>query len=198
MMQLEMLEMGDPVRSQEGRVEWSIRTEKDGVGVVTDVGVDADAAREWALKLLTAAGPNTAELVRSWVAGEVRVTIEAPAGREDVLDPLLSSSPATTEDFEAVLAVFGGLAAFSDFNPYATYAQLHLMVPALGGEGAPLSVSVKPPPSITRVEPQIPTGLWELQRRQQEAKAQVVDEQDAADRLARELGPGPGRDHVDD
>lgn len=190
-------ELEDPERVDD-RVRFAVTESTPNGRRGRQVSLSADEARAWALKLLTAAGPNTDELVRSWVAGGVRVTVEAPAGCECVLDPILSVSPETEEEFERVLGVLGGLVAFDDFSAHATYAQLHMSAPPLGAEGPGLGVMLKPPPTIARTVPPVPPGLRKLQERQREEKAQVAEEQEAADAVARELGPGPGRDHMDD
>jgi len=185
-MDADKLEMTDPVRAEDGRVEWSIRTEKDGIGVVTDVDVDADAARAWALQLLTAAGPNTDEIVETWLAGAVRVTIEAPQGCEDVLDPSLFLKPRSQESFERILAAVGGVTAFHE--PDGQQEQLRSQISSLGGVGDSMLLWLHlPQVMVGRLpKPEI-AAMAKLRDQHREQSAQITDEQEAARRITADL-----------
>ena len=186
----DQLEMSDPVRGEDGKVEWSIRSEKDGVGVVTDVAVDADAARAWALQLLTAAGPDTDELVQTWIAGAVRLTIEAPKDCAVLADPMISARPQSAEEFERVVQVLGGLASFSEYKPESLHGRdtLSMSVPPLdAAHRETLFISLGIPAAVKGDLPSIPDGLLALAKRQQDEREQQIAEQAAADALVGEI-----------
>lgn len=144
--------------------------------------LDPEMARELALKLLTTAGPNQDELVDSWIAGRIRVTIEAPPGCGDVMDPSLFVRPRSREGFEAIREAVGGVAVFRDIDP--TEKNLHAHFPALG-DGEELSLWLDLPTELRGepVKPEIP-AMVEMREQQRDIQRQAQDEQEAAHQIA--------------
>lgn len=152
------------------------------------VRMSADEAREFAMKLLAAAGPSTDELVRTWIAGQVRMTIEAPAGNEEVCDPMISVNVENETAFYRVVEVFGGLTAFDDLSDReTTLPSLSMSVPALGEETVgSLYVMVRFPSDMRGTPRVLPPAVLGVGHKQAEQKGQQREEQEAADRIAGE------------
>lgn len=174
------------------------------------VTMTKDEAREYGLALLTAAGPSTDELVRTWIMGQVRITVETPNVDEaSLIVPIIAPHP-QTQNFDRLLALFGGLGAFEDFKPSFSAIQfLRGEAPALDPTLKAARVSVQIPESMLRPaeEMKMTPELRELVARQMAQKAQTGDEQAAADSLVEQLAapasggvmddplaPGPGKD----
>lgn len=145
------------------------------------VSMTTDEAREWALKVLTAAGPESDVMVETWIAGQIRLTMEAPAGCERVFDPSLFIRPSSREEFERVVAAVGGVTAFRPID--AEQTDLRSAVPALGmGQDMMLWMSL-PPEMLERLPKPKIAAMVELKRVQTEQIEQTKGEQAAADRL---------------
>lgn len=152
------------------------------------VSMTPDEARAFALKMLMAAGPDTDRLVRNYVAGQVIVTLDMPSDADGIeIGPWLFVKPEGEEQFEDAVAVLGGLLAFQE--PNGTARALHAYVEEQGftaGDDGPRAMSVHLDfPDVWQPQPSPhAAAATALAKKHREQRAQVAEEQAAADRLA--------------
>jgi hypothetical protein len=175
---------GEPERGESGDGTPFVKVPLVGLEDGRYVAMTGMRAREYALSLLALVTSAPAGVVENWITGQIRVTVEAPTGCEDLMDPSFFVKPKSRESFEAIIAAAGGVVAFNPID--ADQSNMRAYIPALG-DGAELTLWVDLP---NEMRPRLPKpqieAMVKLRERQDAALAQQAQEQTAADALAAE------------